>query len=435
MNKPLEKLNSTIKRFKYQFLLVILLGVILVSYNNCGKSGGSGGNTVSYLSASQKSIGASTYYNCNFPLCREPIWGNNTIFSMNAETISTIEDNTQAIAVGDFNNDGNLDFVVANDDISNVSSNSNYVYLGSGDGGFTLSQTLNTSTFGNRAYAVKVADFNNDGNLDIVVGGVMVSNEKQDQNRLYLGNGYGEFDGGTQIASFPSDYISIRDIAIGDLNGDGNLDLVLASNPYNYSLLGYGDGTFKAPVQISTFQGESAGVALGDLNRDGVLDAVFSYSGSHPMMSLLGNGDGSFKFGRNVDDINGREIALADFNNDGLLDLVAPGCVEEDKIYIGDGSGGFGEGTVIFDEKRYSEHVAVGDLNNDGNLDVVISNRSWHRDNKSVILLGDGQGQFSQAAEIEKGDVVVLGDINNDDLVDFIVGVKSGRANKIIIGN
>ena len=221
------------------------------------------------------------------------------------------------IATGDFNGDGNLDFVTSNDDVATVS-----VSLGDGRGGFSSHVDYATGPY---PLALAAADFNLDGKLDVVT-----ANTGADTVSVLLGKGDGTF----QPALTFSAGNSVFQMAKGDFNHDGKTDLALANGGTNTVsiLIGNGDGTFQPSVDypINSF---GFGIVTGDFNSDGALDlAVTSNNCNTPASNcvgtislLLGNGDGTFQPrvdypGKNYPAF----LAAADLNNDAGFDLAVP---------------------------------------------------------------------------------------------------------------
>jgi hypothetical protein len=228
-----------------------------------------------------------------------------------APTVYPVGGRPFSVAVTDLNNDGAPDIVVG------TSTNTVSVLLNNGDGTFGTAQTF---AAGPRTTGVAVGDFNNDGNPDILVTsyeGASVS--------LLLGNGDGTFQAPRTFATG----VNPISVAVGDLNGDGNLDFAVAnfnsgSNGTVSVFLGNGDGTFQ-PRQDYATGGGPENVAIADLNNDGNLDLVAANVGG-TVAVLLGNGDGTFgplQTYAGGTNLSGAHLAVADFNGDGFLDIAA----------------------------------------------------------------------------------------------------------------
>jgi hypothetical protein len=193
---------------------------------------------------------------------------------------------------------------------------------------------------------------------------------------VLIGKGDGTFKPAVAYGPVVNPYY----VAVGDFNGDGNLDLAVA-NAGNSSgagagvsvLLGNGDGTFQRSVTYDA-GGDCFLVAVGDFNGDGKPDLAVMFDGV-----LLGNGDGTFQAAIPFPPgYYTPPLAMGDFNGDGKLDLVvadsnASGSVD---VLLGNGDGTFqtavnyGPGT----DTRFDAYVAVGDFNGDGKPDLVLGN-------------------------------------------------------------
>ncbi len=213
-----------------------------------------------------------------------------------------------SVAVGDFNGDGKLDLVTADEQLNQVS-----ILLGNGDGTFQPHVDYQT---GSNSWKMVTGDFNGDGHLDVAVSAA-------DGVYVLLGNGDGTLRPAV-LYPFTPDGVS-QYMLTADLNGDGKLDLVVADTAGTIAVfLGNGDGTFKAPVTYPTGgdAGCCTGVVAADFRGVGVLDLAITNSGGATISYLPGNGDGTFEpYVSFPGDSGARGVAVGDFNRDGRLDL------------------------------------------------------------------------------------------------------------------
>jgi FG-GAP-like repeat len=230
------------------------------------------------------------------------------------------------LAAGDFNKDGKLDLAV-------LGSVGVQIALGNGDGTFHGNLSL-PGVFG-ASGPMAVADLNGDGNLDIVFTASnstgVVATVQPGTVLVMLGHGDGTF---ATIVSYTIGKTATW-VAIGDLNGDGKPDLAVADYAPGAAdvavLIGNGDGTFQTAVKYPVVNGADS-VVMGDFNGDGNLDLAVasnsaganSSSGSAGAVTvLLGRGDGTFRnsmvYGAGVNPLS---VAMGDVNGDGKPDLV-----------------------------------------------------------------------------------------------------------------
>jgi VCBS repeat protein len=321
------------------------------------------------------------------------------------------------VATGDFNGDGKVDLVVANESSDNVS-----VFLSNGDGTF---QAAVDYSVGSQPFSIAVGDFNGDGKLDLVV-----VNNLSDSVSVLLGKGDGTF----QPAMTSGAGSTPTSVAVGDFNGDGNLDLVVVNNLGAGVLLGKGDGTFQPPVNYAVGSGISS-VAVGDFNGDGKLDLVVGdfMAPNSNISVLLGNGDGTFQTpSSDVIGITPSSIAVGDFNGDGKLDVaVAGGRCKTGcpilQVLLGNGDGTFQPVRSFFNPtQNVANSVTIGDFNGDGKLDAFVT----YNGPTFSVFQGVGTGSFADAGDHSLGlnyvGPVVIGDFNGDGKLDLAVASETG---------
>ena len=234
-------------------------------------------------------------------------------FSASSQGPISVGKSPSFIAVGDFNDDGNLDLGVANNSDGTMT-----VLLGSGNGSFSVA-TGSPVTVGSDPTSIALGDFNGDGKLDLAV-----ANELNNTVTILLSNGDGTFTPANGSPVTAGNYPTT--IAVADFDGDGNLDLAIADDNASSVtiMMGNGDGTFKPPATINAPIVPYA-VAVGDFNGDGIPDlAISSHSSFNTVATLLGKGDGTFSsynISFLIDDASSYWVATGDFNGDGISDL------------------------------------------------------------------------------------------------------------------
>jgi hypothetical protein len=323
-----------------------------------------------------------------------------------------------SVVVADFNEDGKPDLAIA----GNAHM---YIYLGNGDGTFAPTATSPVS-IQSPPYddfpspyagpALAVGDFTHSGHLGLAVG--LFQNEAA---AILLGNGDGSFTYSSTLANTYAG--NLIGLTAADFNGDGNLDLVSAGNINGSSpvaLLGYSDGAFNSVTQNTQSLGVSS--ATGDFNGDGKLDLVVGGSG----VVLLGNGDGTFTQGETLN--SGDFTIVADFNGDGKLDLAVCNAAQNSvTILLGNGDGTFrtaaGSPTAVGNNPWA---IVAGDFNADGKLDLAVVNNAATGNGSVTLLLGNGDGTFTQAVGSpytvgKASDAIAAADFNGDGKLDLAV--------------
>ena len=323
----------------------------------------------------------------------------------------------QQVAVGDFNGDGKLDLVTANESTLDVS-----VLLGDGKGGFSNKTEFPAGIF---PFTVTVGDFNLDHKQDLVVV------TDFDEVAVLLGDGTGSFGKPTNFRAennVDQDGFPVGG-TIGDFNLDGKPDMVVALVRDKVSvLLGDGNGGFGKPTTFGVGLFPRSPI-VEDFNLDGKPDVATANLGDSSVSVLLGDGKGGF--GNKTDFPVGEQtnsVAAGDFNGDGKPDLATanngpvtpqPGVISGNvSVLLGDGKGSFGSRTD-FPAGNGPISVTTGDFNLDAKLDLAIANVV---SNDVSVLLGDGAGSFNSPlsfAVANLPDSVTVADFDGDGRPDI----------------
>jgi hypothetical protein len=355
------------------------------------------------------------------------------------------------LVAGDFNHDGKLDLATANDLSADVS-----VVLGNGDGTFQPQQRYAAITGANFGLPIEstpfaLADFNGDGNLDLVTGSTV-----SDKISVLLGNPDGTFqpqldfslgNGEGQSGSDPHSAFASGMLVTADLTGDSRLDLISVNeDSQDVSVLrNIGGGQFQESGRFTVGAGPSA-IIQEDFNNDGITDEAVLNSSSGDVSVLIGVGDGTFLPARDITPAVGLKadsMAAGDFNGDGRIDLafgvfnstvLQPGSV---LIYLGVGDGSFRyQGAISIGVNGSEIHdIIVGDFNKDGKQDLALTDEAH---NAVYLLLGNGAGSFlvGSPLSVPPPTHMVSGDFNGDgnlDLAFLSQGLTPGVS--VLLGN
>ena len=329
----------------------------------------------------------------------------------------------------DLNGDGIQDVVLVTTGGSNLVTMLGQGSGGVGNGNFAAPVSVAT---GPSPDCLALLDVNGDGILDAVVGA-------QDDNSLYLHLGQGS--GGVGNGTFgPAILINTLDfsptgIAVADYNEDGLLDLAVAGGGASIAMLfgqgtaGVPNGTFSAPVSVAT-AAATRGILAYDFNADGITDLAVSGTG---VKILYGNGtggkgDGTFSLGPTYTaNSTPNHLATADFNGDGIADLVVCNTgASTVNVYLGNGSGGVPDGTFSAGNSINAgtgpNTAAIADWDQDGRPDIAVA--SNNTGNSTSILLGLGDGTFEAPQTFATGGgnpaAIAVNDFNEDGTPDLL---------------
>jgi hypothetical protein len=288
---------------------------------------------------------------------------------------------------------------------------------------------------------ISVADVNHDRYPDVVV-----ANADAGTVTVLLGNGKGQFHEAAG-SPFATGHLP-NDIAIADMNGDGNPDLVIANHqsPFITILLGDGKGGFHpapgSPVDVHSHP-HPHGVVVADFNGDGHPDVVTDSWGTNQIELLLGDGKGGLQTPGNYFATGRRpyeRLRSADFNRDGIPDIVTTNLDDGTvSILLGDGKGGFRNAPGSpFPAGAKPWQVAIDDVDGDGRADLLII--PYERDladpsqNVVTILRGDGNGGFKPMADsplplqgCHGPNSVTAGDLYGNGRHDVVVSCAQNR--------
>ena len=343
--------------------------------------------------------------NNNYPLATAPLVAGSKTFGFLSSNL-TAANVTSGVQVGDFNGDGIPDLAVASSNPAGIT-----IYLGNGDGTFTVGTTLQTYDF-----SLVVADFNGDGIQDIAA-----LNNVGYSGAVFLGKGDGTFAAPISLLQDTGGPFSM---VSGDFNNDGIPDLALANESAGTAtiLLGKGDGTFTAAPTLSIGPNPRT-VVTGDFNGDGNADLAFSTGGTGSVTIMLGNGDGTFTNAASPNtSSNPVTLVVGDFDGDGKLDLaVANNGFNTISILLGNGDGTFRTLSTTPSTGSTPIDMTVGDFNGDGKADLAVANES---SNTITMLLGNGDGTFTRSSQVvgTLPEHIAAADFNGDGMTDIVVG-------------
>jgi hypothetical protein len=327
-------------------------------------------------------------------------------------------------AVADLNGDGNLDLVQlttgtnpAGGPTAGVS-----IRLGDGTGQLAAPAANATVTTGDAPDNVTLGDIDGDGDVDMLVskggnGPYPMLVFKNDGNAVFTPAANGTINSG----GFN------RSMTLGDIDGDGDLDLVTTNGDYLYVFGNNGSGTFTQLGSYSTgasFQpvyNAVENVTLADVDNDGDLDALATVRNAGVVGVRLNNGAGTFSGSTNITvGTYARSLAVADVDGDGDLDFVTANsnATAPLSLRLNDGSGNFTAPATepALPANSYGYSVKLGDLDGDGDADLAVTASGTY------ALLNNGAGTFARPAT---GGVIAndlsnlwLADFNNDGALD-----------------
>jgi uncharacterized repeat protein (TIGR01451 family) len=384
-----------------------------------------------------------------------------------------------SVATGDFNADGQTDVLVSSSLSGSqllsktLADGTLSLLLGNGDGTLQAASILpSPGPFSGDHPAVVVADLNHDGAADVVrlnqtqtVGSVLT---------VFLGSGGGKFNAAPAV--IPLGVVQAESALVRDFDGDGNADIAVVAlcSPSDcvqgsvMILMGNGDGTFRNPASYGAGAALSQQLAAADVNGDGKLDLIAASQcvdgvvcSNAAVSLLLGNGDGTFQpaLVTSVPELrNITSIAALDMNADGRADIsvagphspgVTPNLFLNNfvEVFLGSSTGNItfagsypAGGTVRQSSNFQVAGVVAGDVNYDGKPDLVTTNTCGFEQTNSGfnpcnggtigVLLGNGDGTFQGAVSYFALDAnfasANLADVTGDGKLDLVAATPTG---------
>jgi len=217
-------------------------------------------------------------------------------------------------------------------------------------------------------------------------------------------------------------------VSAGDLDGDGDLDIVLAKGRHwpqvNRVLMGDGTGQFTAGHDLGPVADRSYSGFLSDLDGDGDLDVIIGNDRPDTKRTYLSDGSGHFEPGSEYGQPEWptRNASVADLNGDGLPDVVVANRGRPNSVCLNQGHARFSADCTAF-SKESATTITPADLDGDGRTDLVVPNRDG---GQSYVYLNDGAGGFSNDRRIPFGEIDVkfrmaaVADLDGDDLLDIV---------------
>jgi uncharacterized delta-60 repeat protein len=326
-----------------------------------------------------------------------------------------------SVAWGDYDNDGDLDFLLTGCSSTRVAN----IYRNDGGGAFAV---IDAGLIPVRFSSVAWGDYDNDGDLDILLTG---DTDVSRVTRVYRNNGDGTF---ADTAAGLTD-LSYSSVAWGDYDNDGDLDILLAGSTglSNVAKIYRNDGN-GAFCEIATSLASVANpsAAWGDYDNDGDLDILLAGSSSAGPVANIYRSDGNGVFTNipaGLAGVTSSSVAWGDYDSDGRLDILLTGADESlpalrvAKVYHGDGGGVFTD--IVANLTGVSASSAAwGDYDNDGDLDILLTGSPDGTTGIADVYRNNGDGTFTDIAAGLTGvyySSVAWGDYDNDGDLDILL--------------
>jgi predicted nucleotidyltransferase len=339
-----------------------------------------------------------------------------------------------SVVWGDYDNDGDLDILLTG---NTGSANISKIYKNNGNNTFTEQTSISLTGVSNSSAAW--GDYDNDGDLDILLTG---NTGSANISKIYKNNGNNTF---TEQTGFSLSGVSSGSASWGDYDNDGDLDILLTgltgSSGISKIYKNNGNNTFTEQTGISLTGVANSSSAWGDYDNDGDLDILLTGESYYGIISKIykNNGNNTFtdQTGISLTGVSSSSVAWGDYDNDGDLDILLTGSTGSttriSKIYKNNGNNTFTEQTGISLTGVRNSSVAWGDYDNDGDLDILLTGQAGISNYISKIYKNNSNNTFTEQTSIPLIGIyyssVAWGDYDNDGDLDFLLTGNTGTTN------
>jgi len=342
--------------------------------------------------------------------------------------VPTEVDTGYSVATGDVDGNDSIDFVTARQaGLQLMLNNGSGIFQAASEGSLPVS--LSTQTI----ISVQLADLDGDTDLDLILA------NGSGYNFLLINNGSGRFQDETSARMPVNSAISVA-VSVADIDSDGDKDLIIANrNAANTLLINNGSGVFSdvTQAQLGTDSEQSNGLLLFDANADGSKDLLVLNEKN--IRLFINNGLGAFVDKSSIQlpgiQFGGIAAQSVDIENDGDQDVVVAAAAMGARLLVNDGTGVFSDetSTLLPENSDFTIKVAIEDIDFDGLSDILLANAGQDR-----VLINEGNGHFANSGLLAVDDLRSFGaavlDIEDDFDVDALLTTSKGT-DRLFVNN